>query len=161
MSTPADTTRARSLRASIAGLMRALHERTGAPLTARPRGAPVDPFALGALDADGVVLALRVCQLPGDLAALRPPPCRRCSARCRDGNTCNARAVKGRGRCRLHGGESTGPRTSEGRLRTLAGAVARRRHIPIEEALVLVRTWGEAARNEVAGEARVAGAATP
>jgi hypothetical protein len=69
--------------------------------------------------------------------------------------------VKDRGRCKLHGGESTGPRTSEGRLRTLAGAVARRRRIPLEEALVLVRAWGEAARASDAGKVDVAAPVTP
>lgn len=143
--TPADEARARTLRATIAGLVRALCERTGSAPPPRPRGAPVDPFALGPLDAEGTSLALRICQLQGDLAALNPPPLR-CGARCRDGTTCNAPVVKGRGRCRVHGGESTGPRTSEGKLRRLAGAVARRRGIPFDEALELVRAWGEAAR---------------
>jgi len=48
----------------------------------------------------------------------------RCGARKRDGAPCEARAVAdpetGRsrnGRCRLHGGLSTGPRTAEGRMR--------------------------------------------
>ena len=48
----------------------------------------------------------------------------RCGAKCRDGTPCRAPAVwdKGRdrpvnGRCRMHGGLSTGPRTEEGRWR--------------------------------------------
>ncbi len=48
----------------------------------------------------------------------------RCGARCRDGTSCNAPAVWNRrldrpvnGRCRLHGGLSTGPKTEEGRRR--------------------------------------------
>jgi hypothetical protein len=48
----------------------------------------------------------------------------RCGARCRDGHPCQARAVwdpvagqPRNGRCRLHGGLSTGPRTAEGRAR--------------------------------------------
>jgi len=51
----------------------------------------------------------------------------RCGARCRDGHACNAPVVwKGgaqaprNGRCRMHGGLSTGPRSREGWARTLA-----------------------------------------
>ena len=45
----------------------------------------------------------------------------RCGARCRDGHRCKARAVVDKttdepinGRCRMHGGLSTGPKTPEG-----------------------------------------------
>lgn len=55
----------------------------------------------------------------------------RCGARCRDGHPCNAPPVwdpehdrPRNGRCRLHGGLSTGARTSEGRERQRAGASA-------------------------------------
>ena len=48
----------------------------------------------------------------------------RCGARCRDGSPCKAPAVWDRrldrpanGRCRMHGGLSTGPKTEEGRQR--------------------------------------------
>ena len=48
----------------------------------------------------------------------------RCGARCRDGSSCKAPPVWDRrldrpvnGRCRMHGGLSTGPRTQEGRRR--------------------------------------------
>src|SRR5215207_9647390 len=37
----------------------------------------------------------------------------RCGARCRDGQPCRGAAM-GNGRCRMHGGPSTGPRTPEG-----------------------------------------------
>lgn len=54
---------------------------------------------------------------------LRP----RCGARCRDGHPCQAPAVWDRrrnrprnGRCRMHGGLSTGPRTPEGKARIAA-----------------------------------------
>jgi hypothetical protein len=40
-----------------------------------------------------------------------------CGAKTRRAMTCEAPAVKGRRRCRLHGGLSTGPRTAEGRER--------------------------------------------
>lgn len=63
----------------------------------------------------------------------RPP----CGARCRDGHACAAPAVWSastgaprNGRCRMHGGLSTGPRTPDGRARvaaaTRAANVARR-----------------------------------
>jgi hypothetical protein len=57
----------------------------------------------------------------------------RCGARCRDGHACQSRAVPdasgfyvANGRCRLHGGLSTGARTPEGKGRVLA-ALARGR----------------------------------
>ena len=50
----------------------------------------------------------------------------RCGARCRNGHPCQAPAVwdhandrPRNGRCRLHGGLSTGPKTLEGTLRAL------------------------------------------
>lgn len=53
----------------------------------------------------------------------------RCGARCRDGSACRApaffdkmRPKAGGGRCRQHGGLSTGPKTAEGRERARAGA---------------------------------------
>ena len=59
-----------------------------------------------------------------------------CGARCRDGHACRARVVVRdlagapggdvRTRCRLHGGESTGPRTADGKRRAL-DALARGR----------------------------------
>src|SRR5580700_8765405 len=39
--------------------------------------------------------------------------CHRCGARTRSGAKCKAPAMLN-GRCRMHGGKSTGPRTSEG-----------------------------------------------
>ena len=54
-----------------------------------------------------------------------------CGARCRDGHACEAPAVWStstgaprNGRCRLHGGLSTGPRTVEGRARVAAATRA-------------------------------------
>ncbi len=41
----------------------------------------------------------------------------RCGARTRRGTPCQARAVEGKERCRLHGGLSTGPKSQEGRAR--------------------------------------------
>jgi len=51
---------------------------------------------------------------PGDFLAAP-----RCGARTRCGGTCRQPAMKN-GRCRLHGGLSTGPRTPEGRARCAA-----------------------------------------
>jgi hypothetical protein len=44
-------------------------------------------------------------------------PGRRCGAKTRSGGACQNPAIKGRSRCKLHGGKSTGPRTPEGKQR--------------------------------------------
>ena len=56
------------------------------------------------------------------------PDRQRCGARCRDGHACKAPAVWDavrdravNGRCKLHGGLSTGPKTPEGKQRCAAG----------------------------------------
>jgi hypothetical protein len=56
-----------------------------------------------------------------------PEPCRelRCGARTRRGTPCKRHDLYGSGRCPLHGGLSTGPRTSEGKARS-----ARNGHCP-------------------------------
>lgn len=43
-----------------------------------------------------------------------------CGARTRAGSPCKLAPVKGKKRCRLHGGLSTGPKTPEGKARSLA-----------------------------------------
>ncbi len=48
----------------------------------------------------------------GDLAKAKP-----CGARTRSGKPCRGSAMKN-GRCRMHGGPSTGPRTPEGKERS-------------------------------------------
>ena len=45
---------------------------------------------------------------------------KRCGAKTRAGHPCKKAALKGRERCRNHGGASTGPRTEEGRARIAA-----------------------------------------
>jgi hypothetical protein len=45
---------------------------------------------------------------------------KRCGAKTRAGHPCKKAAMKGRERCRNHGGASTGPRTTEGRARIAA-----------------------------------------
>jgi hypothetical protein len=47
-------------------------------------------------------------------------PGRRCGAKTRSGGACQNPAIKGRSRCKLHGGKSTGPRTPEGKARAAA-----------------------------------------
>ena len=44
-------------------------------------------------------------------------PGQRCGAKTRRGTSCQRPANKKNGRCRVHGGASTGPRTEEGRAR--------------------------------------------
>ena len=53
-------------------------------------------------------------------------PCLRCNAKSkRTGERCKAPSVRGKSKCRTHGGASTGPRTAEGRARC---AAAKRTH---------------------------------
>ena len=47
---------------------------------------------------------------------MQPP--RLCGAHTRQGHPCRRPAMRGRRRCRLHGGLSTGPRTAEGLARS-------------------------------------------
>jgi hypothetical protein len=47
------------------------------------------------------------------------PGCR-CGAKTRAGAPCQKPAIRGKARCQLHGGRSTGPRTQEGRQRIAA-----------------------------------------
>jgi hypothetical protein len=56
---------------------------------------------------------LRYGNSPGD-----PSTALRCGARTRSGKVCLGPAIRGKTRCRLHGGLSTGPRTEEGRARS-------------------------------------------
>jgi hypothetical protein len=53
---------------------------------------------------------------------------RRCDARCHQGSLrrCRNWAIRGKRRCRLHGGLSTGPTTLEGMARTIAAMKAGR-----------------------------------
>jgi hypothetical protein len=48
-----------------------------------------------------------------------------CGALTRKGTACRAKAINGKGRCKFHGGMSTGPKTPEGRER-IAEAQRRR-----------------------------------
>ena len=50
-------------------------------------------------------------------------PGQRCEARTRRGTLCQRPGTKRNGRCRLHGGRSTGPRTEEGLARLIASKI--------------------------------------
>ena len=43
-----------------------------------------------------------------------------CGARKKTGQQCKAKAEKGRNRCRFHGGKSTGPKTIDGKIKSLS-----------------------------------------
>lgn len=47
-------------------------------------------------------------------------PGQRCGAKTRAGAPCKRAAISGKGRCPLHGGRSTGPRTEAGRAKIAA-----------------------------------------
>ena len=50
-------------------------------------------------------------------------PGQRCEAQTRRGTLCQRPGTKRNGKCRLHGGKSTGPRTAEGRARLIASKI--------------------------------------
>ncbi len=54
----------------------------------------------------------------------------RCGARTRSGCPCQAPAIRGKRRCRMHGGRSTGPRTAEGLARLRAARTTHGGHTP-------------------------------
>jgi len=47
-------------------------------------------------------------------------PGQRCLAKTRQGTPCQNPVIADRNRCRMHGGKSTGPRTVEGKARSIA-----------------------------------------
>ena len=55
-------------------------------------------------------------------------PGQRCGAKTRRGTPCQRPANKQNGRCRLHGGASTGPRTEQGRARISAANMTNGQH---------------------------------
>lgn len=59
----------------------------------------------------------------------RPIPDGPCGAKTRAGTSCKRRDLYANGRCRLHGGLSTGPRTAEGKAKA-ARNLRRRRQTP-------------------------------
>jgi hypothetical protein len=78
---------------------------------------------------------LRNAATPGDFLAAP-----RCGVHTRSGECCRQPAMKN-GRCRMHGGLSTGPRTAEGRARC---AAARRTHGFYSAEMVALRRAGAA-----------------
>ncbi len=113
--TPAEyTRRQRSERARLAALAQA-SRRFEAMAAGLRRLALRD--AAARYDERARTAAAAILETRRELAALRP---RTCGARCRDGHACNAPANGRGGRCRRHGGASTGARTPEGRARALA-----------------------------------------
>ena len=81
------------------------------PLPDHPiNGAAVSPINDNALQLSAIGLSTRFgADWPG----------KRCLAKTRRGTECQRPAITTSGRCRLHGGRSTGPRTEEGRARIL------------------------------------------
>ena len=72
---------------------------------------------------------------PGDF--LTAP---RCGGRTRRGTSCQCPAIRGRRRCRLHGGRSTGPRTLSGAKRQRAAVLKHGRYSWVErEVLDILR----------------------
>ena len=57
---------------------------------------------------------------------------RRCAARTRKGTACQRPGNKVNGRCKLHGGRSTGPRTAEGITRLAASKTTHGRNTKAE-----------------------------
>ena len=63
-------------------------------------------------------------------------PGHRCGAKTRAGGACQNPAIKDRNRCALHGGKSTGPRTPEGKARSIAAHTKHGRRSRAHVALV-------------------------
>ena len=77
----------------------------------------------------------------GSPKTLRPV----CGARTRAGGECQAKAVRGGRRCRMHGGLSTGPKTEAGRARI---AESNRRRVQLVDKLMTEITEMRAASAE-------------
>ncbi len=59
-------------------------------------------------------------------------PGQRCFAKTCQGTLCQNPVVTNRNRCRMHGGKSTGPRTPEGKVRSIAAHTKHGRRITYE-----------------------------
>ena len=116
-------------RASLVGAITAKNlaaDRSEASARYFEHTAPLGPLDREALDAMARRARERARGLRAEVAALAVELATldrvgRCGARCRSkgGAPCKAPRVKGKRRCKLHGGLSTGPRTAEGRARAL------------------------------------------
>jgi len=69
-----------------------------------------------------------------DRGGALPPECRdmTCGARTRVGTPCKQRVLYRSGRCKLHGGLSTGPRTIKGKRRSARNGIRTKRGKPHE-----------------------------
>ena len=67
----------------------------------------------------------RPCWLLAARMAREPVRPEFCEAKTRQGTACRKRPLRGKRRCRLHGGLSTGPRTAAGRARIAEAQRAR------------------------------------
>ena len=80
--------------------------------------------------------------------------CKQCSAKSkRSGARCMAPAVKGKAVCRMHGGHSTGPKSPEGKLRSIRakvthGTETRMIRLEYRKAMLAIRALEESALNQ-------------
>ena len=83
-------------------------------------------------DAKTRALWQRWCREEGDF----PDECRgmTCAARTRAGTPCKRRDLYSSGRCKLHGGLSTGPRTAKGKRRSARNGKRGKGQTPREDA---------------------------
>jgi hypothetical protein len=65
----------------------------------------------------------------------------------RDGQPCQGLSVPGKRRCKWHGGASTGPRTDEGRVRSIANLVQFRAGQPVKVAINRPIDWRDMAKS--------------
>jgi hypothetical protein len=73
---------------------------------------------------DGVKMKFRKGNTIGMVTRFGPDwPCARCGAKTQSGEPCKKASMKGRSRCRNHGGCATGPRTEAGRVRIAAAHI--------------------------------------
>ena len=79
-------------------------------------------------------------------------PGQRCGAKTRRGTACQRPANKQNGRCRLHGGRSTGPKSAEGRAKI---AAANLRHGEFTQAKIAKRKEDAKVAKELRNRLRV------
>jgi hypothetical protein len=73
---------------------------------------------------DGVKMKFRKGNTIGMVTRFEPDgPGARCGAKTQSGEPCKKASMKGRSRCRNHGGCATGPRTEAGRVRIAAAHI--------------------------------------
>jgi hypothetical protein len=92
---------------------------------------------------------LRNGNAPGDFTSAP-----RCGARTRRGTECQSPAVRGRRRCRMHGGWSTGPRTADGWRRSRAAVLKHGKYSAIEREVASVAAELTASLAQLAASSR-------